>query len=230
MINLKESPYMLFELQNINYVQDSRSILKNINLTIEAGSNITITGPSGSGKSTLGQIIASLRDPTDGYLFYQERSALEYNPIEYRREVAYCVQQPTLFGDTVLDNFKFPYQIRKLKFGDAEKEIVASYLELVQLKADFMERPIFKLSGGERQRVALLRNVLFEPKVLILDEITAGLDRENKQIIYDLIRHFNKDKKMTIIQITHDLAEIKMAHHLIKMVKGEIASVEVSEV
>ena len=91
----------------------------------------------------------------------------------YRRASSYCFQQPTLFGETVADNLAFPYQIRK-QVMDTKRVVTA--LNNVGLSERTLHQPIIELSGGERQRVALIRNILFLPKVLLLDEVTAGLD------------------------------------------------------
>ncbi|CAH0416044.1 ATP-binding cassette domain-containing protein [Periweissella fabaria] len=211
---------MQFELKHVGIIREQKHILQDINLTIANGDYITVTGPSGSGKSTLVKALASLIDPDEGVLSYNGQDIMTLNPIEYRREVSYCVQQPILFGETVRDNFAFPYQIRKQAFDTAKVE---AYLEQVQLDAHYLDQPIASLSGGERQRVALLRNVLFEPRVLLLDEVTTGLDTVNKTIIHNLIEQFNREQKITIVQITHDAEEIAMANRLLKVVDGRIS-------
>src|SRR5699024_1333948 len=104
-----------------------------------------------------------------------------YDPIMYRRQVSYCFQQPTLFGETVADNLAFPYQIRK-QVMDTQRVVTA--LNNVGLSERTLHQPIIELSGGERQRVALIRNILFLPKMLLSDEVTAGLDENNKQIVH----------------------------------------------
>lgn len=210
---------MQFELKHVGIIREQKHILQDINLTIANGDYITVTGPSGSGKSTLVKALASLIDPDEGVLSYNGQDIMTLNPIEYRREVSYCVQQPILFGETVRDNFTFPYQIRKQAFDTVKVE---AYLEQVQLDAHYLDQPIESLSGGERQRVALLRNVLFEPRVLLLDEVTTGLDTVNKTIIHNLIEQFNREQKITIVQITHDAEEIAMANRLLKVVDGRI--------
>lgn len=217
---------MLFELKHIGVQVANREILKDVNLVVTSGDHIMITGPSGSGKSTLMQLLATLKEPTTGEITYLGKNLQVYDPIEYRREVVYCVQQPTLFGDTVFDNFQFPFQIRKQKVGKSEKEQMIAALDSVELTADFLNRPITELSGGEKQRIALMRNVLFHPRVLLLDEVTTGLDDENKQIVHQLITKFNREQQMTIIQISHDAQEIADASHLIQVVDGQVTDLK----
>ena len=124
-----------------------------------------------------------------------------------------------LFGETVRDNLVFLFQIRKQKF-DQEKAIKS--LASVDLGTDFLTKKITELSGGEKQRVALIRNLMFKPQVLLLDEITTGLDKESKQIVHDLIQRVHKNDT-TIIQVTHDNDEIQQAEKIIEIVEGKIS-------
>ncbi|AKP64778.1 ABC-type uncharacterized transport system, ATPase component [Levilactobacillus koreensis JCM 16448] len=209
----------LITLKNVGYRVDQTPILTDINLTIDAREWVTIAGPSGSGKSTLVRIIASLLSKTSGELVFDGQPIESYDPIVYRRRVSYSFQQPTLFGNTVRDNLAFPYQIRQLSF-DEERAITG--LEYVGLTASDLDKAVNDLSGGQRQRVALLRNVMIYPEVLILDEVTAGLDAENKAFVWSMIQHFNQDDGLTIIAITHDQEEIDAAKRLITIEDGRL--------
>lgn len=209
----------LLELQNVGYQVGETPILQDINLTIAAGEWVTLSGPSGSGKSTLVRIIASLLSRTSGELRFAGKSIDDYDPIAYRRRVSYSFQQPTLFGETVRDNLEFPYQIRQLPF---DKQRAVTALEYVGLTASDLTKAVVDLSGGQRQRVALLRNVMIYPEVLILDEVTAGLDAENKAFVWSMIRHFNVDDGITVIAITHDQSEIDAAQRLVTVADGRI--------
>ncbi|HEQ0003592.1 TPA: ATP-binding cassette domain-containing protein, partial [Pseudomonas aeruginosa] len=181
--------------------------------------HITLTGPSGGGKSTLLRIIAAMISKTSGTLIFDGQPIESYDPIMYRRQVSYCFQQPTLFGETVADNLAFPYQIRK-QVMDTQRVVTA--LNNVGLSERTLHQPIIELSGGERQRVALIRNILFLPKVLLLDEVTAGLDENNKQIVHAWLRQLNEQDHVTTIMITHDATEIAAADQLAKVVAGRL--------
>ncbi|MFZ1254140.1 MAG: ATP-binding cassette domain-containing protein, partial [Trichococcus flocculiformis] len=171
----------LLEMEHLSFVSDGKVILDDISYSLEEGEFLSITGPSGSGKSTLLKIIATILSRTEGEIRYQGKSLDEYEPTEYRKEVSYTFQTPVLFGKTVRDNLAFPYEIRKKEFD--EKKAVA-YLESVGLPKEYLNKEINTLSGGEKQRVALIRNVLFQPKILLLDEVTSALDEANRQIIW----------------------------------------------
>lgn len=113
----------------------------------------------------------------------------------------------------------FPYQIRK-QVMDTQRVVTA--LNNVGLSERTLHQPITELSGGERQRVALIRNILFLPKVLLLDEVTAGLDENNKQIVHAWLRQLNEQDHVTTIMITHDATEIAAADQLAKVVAGRL--------
>lgn len=175
----------LFELEHLSLTTNEDVILNNLSLTIEENDFLTITGASGSGKSTFLKILATLTPFSSGSFFYKGKNINEIDTIGYRREVSYCFQQPTLFGETVMDNLFFPFTIRNLPFDEKK---ASQALSEVNLAENFLEKKIIDLSGGEKQRVALVRNLLFEPKVLLLDEVTTGLDKENKKVIQTLLQ------------------------------------------
>ena len=159
----------ILSLKNISF----KNILTNISLSIPQNGFITLSGPSGSGKSTILKICARMLTKSTGELIFEGEDAAKIPVDKYRMQVSYCFQQPVLFGDTVADNLDFPFEIRK---EPVKRQHEIELLERVNLSSSYLEKPIADLSGGEKQRVALIRNLLFKPKVLLLDEVTAGLD------------------------------------------------------
>ena len=209
----------LLRAEGVSYQVNGRSILSDIDLSFETGSNTTIVGPSGSGKSTFKNFIFIIKSYRRRN-FYQE-APITTMPIEtYRQKVSYCFQQPTLFGETVYDNLLFPFTVRQEAFN---QEKVVALLQQVKLPAAYLEKKIAELSGGERQRVALLRNIIFVPDVLLLDEVTTGLDEESKQIVNQLLNQLNKEQGVTLVRVTHDTEEIQQAQQVIRIVAGKVA-------
>lgn len=206
----------LLDVQDIGYSQHGEALLAPVSLRLNPGEQLMLTGPSGSGKSTLLKIIASLLEPTTGSLLFKGEPVARLRPELYRRQVSYCFQTPTLFGETVRDNLAFPWRIRE-KTADAA--LLRSWLEKVRLPGDWLDKDIGQLSGGEKQRVALLRNLQFLPDVLLLDEITSALDEENRQAIAGLIDKEAVQQGTAIIWISHDKAEIDRAQRLIELHK-----------
>lgn len=209
----------IFELDNLGLVSPEKVILEEISLSVEAGEHLTITGPSGSGKSSLLKLLAALVSPSSGQLFYQGQEMGDLDPVAYRREVSYCFQQPVLFGQTVRDNVAFPFEIRQIPF---DQERVLTALARLNLGPEFLEKPIKDLSGGEKQRVALVRNLLFEPKVLLLDEVSSGLDEKTKTLLRTFLTDLHQ-AGVTLIEVTHDQREIETAGRLLTIVEGRLA-------
>ena len=209
---------MILSLKNVGYRVKDKDIISNFSLDIATGAFLTIVGPSGGGKSTLLKLLANLISPTSGEIDFKDKNINAYSPTNYRRQVSYCFQQPSLFGETVKDNLEFPFKIRKQTPDQSKMEQV---LESVDLKTDFLNKNITELSGGEKQRVALIRNLLFKPEVLLLDEITTGLDNDSKEIVHRLIQNVHKGNT-TIIQVTHDNDEIHQAGQIIKVAEGKL--------
>lgn len=208
----------IFEVQDLSYQVGETKILKHINLEVEKGNYLTVVGPSGSGKSTLMRILASMISATGGKVLFDGKSIDSYEPIEYRQRVSYAFQQPTLFGKTVRDNLSFPFEVRKKDFDEMK---VINYLEMVNLNETYIDKSVNDVSGGEKQRIALLRNLIFPPEVLITDEVTAGLDAENKAIVHRMLNEFN-DRGLTILRVTHDETEIEDSRAKIRIRNGEI--------
>ncbi|MBM6615139.1 ATP-binding cassette domain-containing protein [Desemzia sp. RIT804] len=209
----------LLEIKNLSFEAANKKILENIQLTVDEGDFLSITGPSGSGKSTLLKIIATISSKTSGEFFYNGKPIESYEPTEYRKEVSYCFQSPVLFGETVKDNLAFPYTIREMKFDETK---AVEYLKTVGLPEEYLDKTINSLSGGEKQRIALIRNVLFQPKILLLDEVTSALDEENRQIIWKWLQDMRQKTKMTILMISHNEEEAALADKHIHIVTGKI--------
>ena len=208
----------IFELEHLGLASPEKIMLEDVSLSVEAGAHLTITGPSGSGKSSLLKLLAALVSPSSGRIVYQGRDLEDLDPVAYRREVSYCFQQPLLFGQTVRDNMAFPFEIRQLPF---DQERVLSALARLNLGPEFLEKPIKELSGGEKQRVALVRNLLFESKVLLLDEVSSGLDEQTKLLLRAFLKDLHQEG-VTLIEVTHDQKEIEAADQLLTIVGGRL--------
>lgn len=214
----------LVDFQNVTYVNDNKIILKNISVNVDSGDFISVVGPSGSGKSTFLKLCAQLISPTEGDIVYKSKSYVEYSPVEWRKSIGYCFQTPYLFGDTVMDNLKFPYSIRSKKIDLKRVEELFSNFKL---KSDCLDNKVKNLSGGEKQRIALIRTLLFKPEILLLDEVTSALDVDNTLIVEKVIQSLN-DEGITILWITHNPVQSKKySNKVISMENGEIMSLEV---
>lgn len=207
-----ESTTDLLRIDKIGYRINNKTILDNINFTLNPSEFKLITGSSGCGKSTLLKLISSLLSPTSGSIFFENKDYLTFLPEEYRKQVSYCAQTPMLFGETVYDNLKFPYLLRKIPVDDNK---LTNDLDYFSLPNSIMQKGINELSGGEKQRISLIRNLQFMPKILLLDEITSALDEDNKAKVNNIIHHYVKTQNLAVLWVTHDQNEIKHADDVI---------------
>jgi len=210
---MKESKEILL-LDDIHYQIDEQVILDSVSFSLISGEFKLITGPSGCGKSTLLKIVSSLIDPTRGKIIFAGKAITDIAPEEYRQQVSYCFQTPSLFGDSVYDNIALPYQIRKQK--PDEKKMQADLVRF-GLPGNMLKKSVNELSGGEKQRISLIRNLQFMPKVLLLDEITSALDEDNKRNVNEIIHQLVAQHGGAGLWVTHDKDEIKHADDVITL-------------
>ena len=218
---------------HLNYVYSSNtplsfSALKDINLEIKDDSFTMIVGHTGSGKSTLVQQINALLTPTSGSVnvngieVNKEVKKLK-NIKELRKTVGLVFQFPEyqLFEETILKDVSFGP--KNFDYSDEESEKLArEALTLVGIDESLFDKSPFELSGGQKRRVAIAGIITLKPKVLILDEPTAGLDPQGSR---DMMELFKKIHQMgtTIIMITHDMDNVlRYASDVLVMVKGEV--------
>lgn len=214
----------LIELKNISLNDHNQMILHKISFEIKEGQHTSISGPSGSGKSTILRLIALLLEPSEGQIYYQNQDITQLLSTEYRREVSYSYQSPQLFGKTVQDNLAFPAEVRQLSFDKKRAEALLAEVSLEYINLD---KSIDDLSGGEKQRVALIRNLMYPPKVLLLDEVTSGLDDDNSERIWSWLLNQADQEQITLIWVSHSEKEQQLAAQKIKIYHGKLVGKEV---
>ena len=179
-------------------------VVKAFNLDIYRGEFLTMLGPSGSGKTTCLMMLAGFEATTHGDIILEGRSINNLPP--HRRDIGMVFQNYALFPHmTVFENIAYPLQMRKA----AKDEIahrVASALDMVQLGGLGHRRPA-QLSGGQQQRVAVARALVFEPKIVLMDEPLGALDRQLREQMQYEIRHIHESVGVTVVYVTHDQGE-----------------------
>ena len=193
------------ELKNVSFSYPTgKNVLKNVNLVVNKGEKIGISGKTGSGKSTLIDIICGLHNPNTGELYADGKLIDNNNLRSWRRKIAYIPQNIYLFDGTVAENVAFDL--------DVNVEKVRKVLQRVGLEKYFGERNGIetevgegggKLSGGQKQRVALARALYREAEIIILDEATSGLDTETEAELMEEIYSF--EEKITVFIVAHRL-------------------------
>lgn len=210
----------LLKIENLVLKIGNTEILKNISFSVAKREIIALLGPSGSGKSSLLKTINMLNTASSGSIHYHGKDTGEIVPMDLRKKIGYVLQRATLFGNSVLDNLKYPCEIQKKVF---DMDMVEFYLGKVNLKPDILEKKPSELSGGEQQRISLIRTLLMKPEIILLDEVTSALDEENTKLIEELIKYENENNDMTVIFISHNNEQAKrLAQKVIYMEEGNI--------
>ena len=218
-VSFKES----IEFENVQFLYQDTTILKNINLSIKKGKSVALVGSSGAGKSTLADLVPRFHDVSAGNLLIDGKNIKAYNLNSLRNLISIVTQEPILFNDTIAANIALG------KPEATEEEIIAAakianaYDFIIKKEGGFQsiigDRGS-KLSGGERQRLTIARAVLKNPPILILDEATSALDTESEKLVQDAINNMMQNR--TSIVIAHRLSTIRHADEIIVMQKGEI--------
>ena len=221
---------MSIELKNVTYTYSPETAyeihaLKNINLVIPDGQFMGIIGHTGSGKSTLIQHFNALIRPTSGTILYNGEDIWEekYDRRKLRSEVGLVFQYPEhqLFESDVLSDVCFGPMNQGLSREEAEKE-ARKALAHVGFKEEYFNKSPFELSGGQKKRVAIAGVLAMNPKILILDEPTAGLDPKGRDDILDQIQLLHKMRGITIILVSHSMEDIaKYVERIVVMNHGE---------
>ena len=179
-------------------------VVQNLNLDIARGEFLTMLGPSGSGKTTCLMMLAGFETATYGEIFLDGRPINNLAP--HRRGIGIVFQNYALFPHmTVHENLAFPLEVRKLGKAEVEERVVQA-LAMVEL-AGFGSRRPAQLSGGQQQRVAVARALVFEPKLVLMDEPLGALDKQLREQMQFEIRHIHERLGVTVVYVTHDQSE-----------------------
>ncbi|MBC9927879.1 ABC transporter ATP-binding protein [Leucobacter sp. cx-169] len=203
------------------------TVVDEIDLVIEPGEFMTFLGPSGSGKTTTLNMIAGFTSVTEGLLHIYGKPVAKLPP--HKRDIGMVFQNYALFPHkTVAENIAYPLQRRKLSKA-AQKEKVATALGMVRM-GDFGDRYPSELSGGQQQRVALARALVYEPRVLLMDEPLGALDKKLREWLQTEIKRIHREVGSTFVYVTHDQEEaLSMSDRIAVFNNGRIEQVGTSE-
>lgn len=216
----------LIKIENLSLEVPKQKILDDINFSIHKGQFTSINGPSGSGKSTILRILARLTKESSGNIYFEDKDMYQYEYTDYRKEVSYVIQNPQLFGETIRDNLSFPAKVRNQEFDENRAKSLLDRLGLGHMNLD---KSVDSLSGGEKQRIGLIRNLMYPPKVLLLDEVTSSLDDNSSELVWDFLFEEAKKSDITLVWVSHDEHEQNMAEQKIYLKKGKMAKGEINK-
>ncbi len=191
-------------IRQITKRYDGVYALDHVDLDVHSGEFLTLLGPSGSGKTTLLMVLAGFTRLDHGSIRFGDREIVRTPP--HQRDVGMVFQNYALFPHmSVADNIGFSLRLRKMPKNELADK-VENALETVQL-AGFGDRNISQLSGGQKQRVALARAIVFEPRILLMDEPLSALDKNLREHMQIELRHLHDKLGMTTVYVTHDQRE-----------------------
>jgi tungstate transport system ATP-binding protein len=208
-----------YVLENVAYAYAARHALMIDKLTVAAGRVTALIGPNGSGKSTLLSLLAFLRQPTGGEIYFFGRRTCGEDLPALRRRVGLVAQNPYLLRGTVLDNVSLGLKLRGASPSERRAKSLSA-LARIGL-AGFADRPARELSGGEAQKVALARALVLEPEVLLFDEPFTYLDQGSTATMEAILSHYASEERRTVVFSSHDqLHGLALADAVVSLFEG----------
>jgi putative spermidine/putrescine transport system ATP-binding protein len=221
---MNQSGALPIRISEVTKTYGAFKALDNVSLDVRSGEFLTLLGPSGSGKTTLLMVLAGFSRPDAGSLLFGDREVIRLAP--HKRDIGMVFQSYALFPHmSVGGNIGFPLRLRGVGKA-AITERVNRALDTVKL-AGYGDRRIDQLSGGQRQRVALARAIVFEPRILLMDEPLSALDKQLREHMQVELRQLHEKLGMTTVYVTHDQREaLTMSDRIAVIDKGTIMQLD----
>lgn len=221
----------IIKTENLTYTYSlgtpfEKVAVNNVNLDIDEGELVGIIGHTGSGKSTLIQHFNGLIKPTSGKIFIDGTDIwskdCKIQDIRFKVGLVFQYPEYQIFEETVFKDIAFGPKNMGLDEKEIERRVYET-AELVGINKETMNKSPFELSGGQKRRVAIAGVMAMEPKVLILDEPTAGLDPKGRDVILEQIKNYHQKTKSTVLLVSHSMEDVaKFASKILVMNKAEI--------
>ena len=218
----------MIEYKHVALRYGEKSVLEDVNLKIKDGEFMVLVGPSGSGKTSMLKMINRLLEPTDGNIYMDDKRIKDYNQRDLRLSTGYILQQIALFPNlTVAENIAIIPEMKGWN-KDKIKQNTAELLEIVGLPAkEYADRFPSMLSGGEQQRVGIVRAIIGEPRILLMDEPFSALDAISRKQLQVLTKKLHNEFGVTIIFVTHDTDEaLLLADRIAVLQNGQICQID----
>lgn len=180
---------------------EQRILFEKVNAAVDQGERIAILGASGQGKSTLLRILALLDIPDEGDLIWKGISYRDSDPRTWRMRMTYVAQQAVMLAGSVEDNLKTVHLLHRQPYDQNLAQRLLAGMGLEDLD---IQKRASDLSGGEKQRIALIRSMMLRPEVLLLDEVTASLDRTNARLVEEQLTRWSQQEGTSLVWVTHD--------------------------
>lgn len=218
----------MIELKDVHYQYKTKYVtveaVRGVDFCFDAGKFYAIQGASGCGKTTLLSLLAALDTPSKGEIYFRGKNIRNISPDKHRREnVSVIYQNFNLLPQlTVVENVMYPMELEGVHVNEARKRAM-EYLEVVGLSKEEAVRFPVTLSGGQQQRVAIARALGSGAKVILADEPTGALDKENTQNVIRVLKKLAKEEGYLVVVVTHDHAVAEQADVCIFMEDGKMS-------
>ena len=213
----------VLNISNVSVENNNNLILKNISFSIDRGSFVSIVGPNGSGKSTLIKMLSGLITYS-GYvnIYGYVLDSININDIRQGMAVVMDDIDNQFMGETVFDDLIF--NMENLRYSKEEIEKKVEYIsELFNLK-DILNNDVRYITNSQRQILSIAASLSTDPSILLLDDCLHQLSVKDKKMIFNILKKYRKDKKITIIMITHDMSDVLYSDRVIVLNNGNIVS------
>lgn len=221
----------IIRLEHVDKSFGETSVLKDFSLNIEKGEFLTVIGRSGCGKTTMLKLINGLLMPEQGDIIVEGKNLKETDLIALRRSIGYVIQNRGLFPHmTVEKNITYVPVISGKKNKAENHKLALNLMKTVGLEPEMLKRYPSELSGGQQQRVGIARALAANPHILLMDEPFGALDEITRQTMQDEILNLQKELKLTIVFITHDIREaMKLGDRILVMDEGKVVQHDTPE-
>lgn len=229
--NIGGTKLSIIKIENLSHIYSAKTpfemkALDNINLEIDKGEFVGVIGHTGSGKSTLIQHLNGILKPTEGRILVDGNDiwASKKNTHDIRFDVGLVFQYPEyqLFEETVFKDIAYGPRNLGLSEEEIEKRVYSA-AEFAGVKPEHLQKSPFELSGGQKRRVAIAGVIAMQPKVLILDEPTAGLDPKGRESILNRIKNYHKEQNNTVLLVSHNMEDIaRFSDKILVMNKSKV--------
>ena len=196
------------EYRDICKSYGEKNVLEHLNLKIPRGEFVTMIGSSGSGKTTALKMVNRLIEPTSGEVLVDGRNVRDADPIQLRRNIGYAIQGSVLFPHmTVEDNISYVPNLLNKRDHERTRKAVRTWMDIVGLSCDLLERYPSELSGGPQQRVGIARALAASPDILLMDEPFGTVDEITRGQLQVEIGRIHRETGITVMFVTHDIGE-----------------------
>lgn len=212
----------VIELRNVSKAYERHTVLRNINLQVQAGEFLTLLGPSGCGKTTILRLLAGFEQADSGEILIAGRDMRALPPEQ--RHINTVFQSYALFPHlTVFENVAFGPRLQGIRGADLQERVLEA-LRMVKLE-DYSARRPGQLSGGQQQRVGVARALAADPAIILMDEPFGAVDPITRRKLQDMILELQERMRKTIVFVTHDMQEaLTLGHRVAVLDRGELVS------